>query len=102
MPPFGKPTPTGRWLAWLSIILVVHTFIVGNDIEVQYKSVPVTLLVMSVSLAFTAIPLLVYVHYNGLPALHAIKGRLILLCILISAKTAWEICILLDVPFAIS
>ena len=65
----SNAVPRARWLAWICIILAIYTFLIASDIEAVSRSVPVIVLVMSIWLAVTAIPLLVYVAVNGLSAL---------------------------------
>ena len=83
--------PRARWLVSMSILLAVYMFLLTSSIEAVSKSILVIVLVMSVSLAITVIPLLIYVAINALSALRFVKAPLTLLAFIILFRIALEL-----------
>ena len=82
--------PRARGLPWVCIVLALWTFLIAIGIEATSRSILVIVFAMSVSLATTVTPLLIYVALNGMAALRFIKVPLVILVLVLLARSALE------------
>jgi len=96
-PPPATKLPRARWLVWISIVVAVHMFLATTSIEAVSESILVIILVMSVSLAATLIPSLIYIAINGLSGLRFVKASLTLLVFIVLIRIALELATIADI-----
>ena len=89
--------PRAKWLASMSVVLLITTLPIEGEIDFVFDSLPVILLTMLVWIGVAALPLFLFVAINGRCALRSIRSRLILVCFLALVRIGLDMWAVVDV-----